>query len=87
MHSSHQVYNDGGADSFSLLQPPMRDALPGRRCCLDRSKLNRPPTYFFLLPSACSFRTFFTIFCSSIRKARIIRCRTQFEHLDPPYAL
>ena len=34
-----------------------------------------------------SFSTFFTIFCSSIRKARTILSRTQLLHLDPPYAL
>jgi len=30
--------------------------------------------------------TFFTIFCSSIRKARTTRSLTQFAQRDPPYA-
>ena len=59
------------------------------------SAVNPPPTahypranrvYFFLSLWLCSFSTFLTIFCSSMRKARTIRSRTQLAHLEPPYA-
>ncbi len=33
-----------------------------------------------------SLSTFFTIFCSSIRKARTMRSLTQLPHREPPYA-
>lgn len=40
--------------------------------------------YFFFWLASCSFITFLTIFCSSIRKARTIRSRTQPPHREPP---
>ena len=42
--------------------------------------------YFFLSDWVCSLSTFLTIFCSSMRKARTTRSRTQLPHLEPPYA-
>lgn len=42
--------------------------------------------YFFFSAWLCSFSTFLTIFCSSMRKARTMRSRTQLPHLEPPYA-
>ena len=50
-------------------------------------KKRSQPAYFLpLFFSWVSFSTFLTIFCSSIRKARTIRSRTQLAHLEPPYA-
>lgn len=43
----------------------------------------KPDIYFFL--SVCSLSTFFTIFCSSMRKARTTRSWTQLAHREPPY--
>lgn len=45
---------------------------------------NQKCIYFFFWPCSCSFRTFLTIFCSSIRKARTMRSRTQPPHREPP---
>ncbi len=45
------------------------------------------PYFFPVFFSLVSFRTFFTIFCSSIKNALTIRSRTQFPHRLPPYAL
>ena len=36
--------------------------------------------------ACCSFSTFFTIFCSSTRKARTMRSRTAPPLSTPPYA-
>jgi len=36
--------------------------------------------------SSLSLRTFFTIFCSSIKNARTTLSFTQLPHRDPPYA-
>jgi hypothetical protein len=36
--------------------------------------------------AACCLSTFFTIFCSSIKKARTMRWRTHWPHREPPYA-
>jgi hypothetical protein len=47
---------------------------------------NQVDVYFFFSAWLCSFRTFLTIFCSSMRKARTMRSRTQLPHLEPPYA-
>jgi len=43
-------------------------------------------TRWRLAYSAFFLSTFFTIFCSSMRKARMIRSRTAFPHRVPPYA-
>jgi hypothetical protein len=51
-----------------------------------RSPQFRDSAYFFFSLVVCSLRTFLTIFCSSIRKARTILSRTQLPHLEPPYA-
>lgn len=40
--------------------------------------------YFFFWLASCSFITFLTIFCSSIKKARTILSRTQLPHREPP---
>ena len=34
---------------------------------------------------SASFMTFFTIFCSSMRKARVTRSLTQLAQREPPY--
>ena len=41
------------------------------------------PTHLVVM-AACCLRTFFTIFCSSIRKARTMRWRTQLPQREPP---
>lgn len=41
----------------------------------------RPPLFFF----SASFMTFLTIFCSSIKKARVTRSLTQLAQREPPY--
>ncbi len=38
-------------------------------------------------PLPCALRTFMTIFCSSMRKARTIFSRTALWERTPPYAL
>lgn len=52
----------------------------------NQQKLPWGCVYFFFSLWVCSFRTFLTIFCSSIRKALTMRSRTQLPHLEPPYA-
>lgn len=53
---------------------------------MKRARIALSTPYFFFAASA-SFITFFTIFCSSIKKARTTLSLTQFAHRDPPYAL
>ena len=53
---------------------------------LNQASLSKRSAYFFFSLEVCSLRTFLTIFCSSIRKARTILSRTQLPHLEPPYA-
>lgn len=71
---------------FVLMNTKAMNRSPQRVPCQTRSK---PDTslkyiYFFFWLCSCSFSTFLTIFCSSIKKARTIRSRTQPPHLDPP---
>lgn len=65
--------------SHSLKTPPQKT--------IKEPSLTQASTiYFFFSLWLCSFSTFLTIFCSSIRKARTILSRTQLPHLEPPYA-
>merc|ERR1719221_1145312 len=72
-----------------MLQP--RETGPG---AVPRAVRPQFLAFFFLPAGASSFfcceifsaRTCFTHFCSSIRKARRTRFRTQRPHLTPPYA-
>lgn len=70
--------DDHAVEIASLLFPLRPDA---------RTQRESKTAYFLPLFFSCvSFSTFLTIFCSSMRKARTIRSRTQLAHLEPPYA-
>ena len=56
----------------------------GARAAVNQTVLRKRSLYFFFSPDVCSFSTFLTIFCSSIRKARTIRSWTQLAHREPP---
>jgi hypothetical protein len=75
-----------GMQPFSLMNTEaMRPStLPSRPSSPQNQ--NQVDAYFFFSAWFCSFRTFLTIFCSSMRKARTMRSRTQLPHLEPPYA-
>jgi len=47
----------------------------------------RERALYFLPGFCCDLITFLTIFASSTRNARRMRCLTQSPHLEPPYAL
>ena len=71
-----------------LLTPATWNSRLFLSCCeLGISDKKRRIYFFPVFFSCVSLRTFFTIFCSSIRNARTIRSLTQFAHLEPPYAL
>lgn len=69
--------------SWLPLLPMFSPAIPGRT---KPSCHRHPVAYFFFSLALCSFSTFLTIFCSSIRNARTMRSRTQLPHREPPYA-
>jgi hypothetical protein len=80
---------------FPSLPPSGRNQNPepGRACRTPTSRKKKPfcfggePGLYFLPERSlalCSLSTFFTIFCSSIRKARTMRSRTQFAQREPP---
>lgn len=85
--SSGNFIKGHGIFCFIDRSPEIHTANPAASC--NPSQMNTqvspsiPPLYFFCWDS---LSTFFTIFCSSIKKARTMRSRTQLAHLDPPYA-
>ena len=78
--------SDVSCSPFCPIEHQSNEPVPSKVPCHTSQKASPASryAYFFFWPCSCSFSTFLTIFCSSMRKARTIRSRTQPPHLEPP---